>query len=235
MLLSEIFTSREKCLGAPRKIIAVTIFPGTLTAAVLCCYYLQLQGIKPGVALIGTILMAVVLIIVMEQLTPEQAKWNQSHNDTAADIGHTVIAFAVGGSFFAMIFTTGTFLSEQLSVWLGVTPWPTSWWLPFQVVLTLVLAEFGPYWVHKISTPVASMAVPCHTPQRTPNVLVEHLSIPYHRFAAHQFPEVSSAYISRRYSSGFSLLPCDRLHRCLLPTQQCQGESRTTELVFLNT
>jgi sterol desaturase/sphingolipid hydroxylase (fatty acid hydroxylase superfamily) len=137
-------------MDAFRKCVAAIIFPATLIAALVCCYYLQLEGSEPGTALISAVLLAVVLIIVLEQVTPEQADRNRFHNDIAADIGHTTIVFVVGGSFFALLFLAGSFLSEQLTILLGFTPWPTSWWLPFQVVLTLLLAEFGPYWVHRL-------------------------------------------------------------------------------------
>jgi sterol desaturase/sphingolipid hydroxylase (fatty acid hydroxylase superfamily) len=137
-------------MDAFRKFVAITIFPATLSAAVLCFYYLQLQNIEPGTALISTILLAVVLIIVLEQVTPEQADWNRSHSDITADIGHTVIVFGVGGPFFALMVLAGGFLSDYLTMWLGFTLWPTTWWLPFQVVLTLLFAEFGPYWVHRL-------------------------------------------------------------------------------------
>jgi sterol desaturase/sphingolipid hydroxylase (fatty acid hydroxylase superfamily) len=97
----------------------------------------------------ATLLLAIVLL---ERATPHRAEWLEHDGETLNDIGHTLLTkgaaqLAVAAtSIVPMAVATVTRADDHAS-----HLWPADWPLIAQVVLALVIAEFGLYWSHRIA------------------------------------------------------------------------------------
>lgn len=91
-------------------------------------------------------------IFLLERATPHRAEWLDHDGATLNDIGHTLLTkgaaqFAVAATAIVpMAVATATRAGDHAS-----HLWPTQWPMLAQVVLALVIAEFGLYWSHRIA------------------------------------------------------------------------------------
>lgn len=91
-------------------------------------------------------------IFLLERATPHRAEWLEHDGELLNDIGHTLLTkgaaqLAVAAtSIVPMAVATVTRTDDHVS-----QLWPTYWPLIAQVVLALVIAEFGLYWSHRIA------------------------------------------------------------------------------------
>ncbi|MGM4918790.1 sterol desaturase family protein [Tardiphaga sp. 813_E8_N1_3] len=91
-------------------------------------------------------------MVLLERMTPHRAEWLEHDGETLNDIGHTLLTkgtaqLAVAATAIApMAMATLTRAGDHAS-----HLWPTQWPLIAQVVLALVIAEFGLYWSHRIA------------------------------------------------------------------------------------
>lgn len=91
-------------------------------------------------------------IFLLERTTPHRAEWLEHDGELLNDIGHTLLTkgaaqLAIAAtSIVPMAVATVTRTEDHVS-----QLWPTHWPLIAQVVLALVIAEFGLYWSHRIA------------------------------------------------------------------------------------
>ncbi|QUS39268.1 sterol desaturase family protein [Tardiphaga alba] len=91
-------------------------------------------------------------IILLERVMPHRAEWLDHDGETLNDIGHTLLTkgaaqLAVAAtSIVPMAVATLTRTDDHAS-----HLWPSDWPLIAQVVLAVVIAEFGLYWSHRIA------------------------------------------------------------------------------------
>lgn len=87
----------------------------------------------------------------LEQFMPHEKSWNKDDGQTFANIAHTLMS--KGTVQTLIIFSTAIGLASY------VTPaaepghgiWPREWPIVAQVVLGVVVAEFGLYWAHRLA------------------------------------------------------------------------------------
>lgn len=98
-------------------------------------------------------LSTIAVLAFFERLMPYEKTWLKRDGETFNDIAHTLLnkggaqlAAAIGASF-PMAVATGVrpAFSSPIDIW------PQSWPLFLQVVLGLVIAEFGLYWAHRLA------------------------------------------------------------------------------------
>ncbi|QND47923.1 sterol desaturase family protein [Rhizobium lusitanum] len=95
----------------------------------------------------------VAIIAIFERLMPYEETWLESDGETFNNIAHTLlskggvqIAAAIGTSFPMAVATVAQpFLSHKANIW------PEQWPMALQVVLGLVIAEFGLYLAHRLA------------------------------------------------------------------------------------
>jgi sterol desaturase/sphingolipid hydroxylase (fatty acid hydroxylase superfamily) len=82
----------------------------------------------------------------LERTMPFEPEWNQNDGQMLPDIGHTAISKIAVQILIISLTLLGLaqFVPEQGAQW-----WPRHWPLAVQVVLGLVIAEFGLYWSHR--------------------------------------------------------------------------------------
>ncbi|HEX8045703.1 sterol desaturase family protein [Rhizobium sp.] len=95
----------------------------------------------------------VTIIALFERLMPYEETWLESDGETFNNIAHTLlskggvqIAAAIGTSFPMAVATVAQpLLSHKANIW------PEQWPMALQVVLGLVIAEFGLYLAHRLA------------------------------------------------------------------------------------
>ena len=138
-------------MGPGRTLLAWTIFPVTLGAAVAVTLWLMGRGVEPAVAFLGPVATAYFLLLFLERVVPFHVSWQRSRGDVKVDLGHMVVS---GGLTIEVLrplmLALGVALGGWLSDAIGAPFWPRDWNLVAQLVLALVVGEFFMYWVHRL-------------------------------------------------------------------------------------
>ena len=105
-------------------------------------------GYPAFVAFNVTYLAFATVIFGLERARPHERTWQAPDGQLLQDLGHTLLN---KGAVQAMIVFAGVIgLAEVISAD-GRAPWPVHWPLWAQVALGLLIAEFGLYWMHRLS------------------------------------------------------------------------------------
>jgi sterol desaturase/sphingolipid hydroxylase (fatty acid hydroxylase superfamily) len=116
---------------------------------VLYLFAIQI-GIDSGHAVMGfnvAYLALAILIAAAERLLPHERSWLTDDGQMTADLLHTLVS--KGG--VQLIVVAWAVIGLASIVPSGVGPWPSSWPMSLQIVLGLLIAEFGLYWRHRLA------------------------------------------------------------------------------------
>jgi ornithine lipid hydroxylase len=87
---------------------------------------------------------------IMEWLHPHALQWRKSHGDILTDIAHQTISMGLSQALrVALIFLFFSVLTLPAESY-ALISWPITWPIWAQVILGLVVAEFGEYWRHRL-------------------------------------------------------------------------------------
>jgi len=96
-----------------------------------------------------TYLSMIVLILALERACPHEPRWLAYDGQTFADIAHSLLNKGV----FQGLLRVGSVVGLMAAV--EVQPpgpfWPHTWPEPLQLMLGLLLVEFGMYWAHRLA------------------------------------------------------------------------------------
>ncbi|NND68589.1 MAG: sterol desaturase family protein [Halioglobus sp.] len=88
---------------------------------------------------------------IMEWIQPYCLKWRKSHGDIITDLFHIVLSGNFIGSYIKQGLALGSlYLVSTAGIEYRVVDWPGHWPLGLQLLLALVVAEFGTYWRHRL-------------------------------------------------------------------------------------
>ena len=125
-------------------------FPVVFGGAMGLGVYGVAQGWNPVATAMGLTAAVVLLLLVLEQVHPYQEDWRHSHGDIKTDLLHNLVNFWIP-EVYTVVFVGGfTVAGAWLSSALGMDLWPSSWPLLAQLLLALVIGEFGTYWIHRL-------------------------------------------------------------------------------------
>lgn len=130
------------------------IYPAILIASVGAAHLLLSRGTSVVAVVAGVNIVVAVIIGFLERLSPYRREWNRSHGDVQTDVLHMVFAMLpVPVLFRAVALGALTSGAVALSSLMGSesTLWPSSMPLLAQLLLALVIAELGQYWVHRLA------------------------------------------------------------------------------------
>ena len=122
------------------------VFGGVMGLAL----YAVAQGWNPVFTAMGLTAAVVVLLLVLERVHPYQEEWLRSHGDLRTDLFHNLVNFWIPEVYTVAFVGAFTVAAAWLSDALGVELWPRSWPLLAQLLLALVIAELGTYWIHRL-------------------------------------------------------------------------------------
>lgn len=89
------------------------------------------------------------LLFVIERLYPHEKCWLHSDGQEIPDLAHTAFTKAVVQLLIVSLTWLG--LASVVGGESGSRFWPNEWPMFFQVMLALLVAEFGLYWAHRIA------------------------------------------------------------------------------------
>jgi len=90
-------------------------------------------------------------LYALEQTMPHEQLWNENDGQTFANIAHTLTSKGVVQSLivFSAVIDLTTYVTPASEPGYGI--WPRAWPMWIQVLLAIVVAEFGFYWAHRIA------------------------------------------------------------------------------------
>jgi len=142
------FQNSSRLYAAVSSLLWPVIFCAGLTGSYFA-FHSQMHLLWFNVVYLST----VAIIALFERLMPYEKTWLDSDGETFNNIAHTLlskggvqIAAAIGTSFPMAVATVAQpLLSHQANIW------PEQWPMALQVVLGLVIAEFGLYLAHRLA------------------------------------------------------------------------------------
>jgi ornithine lipid hydroxylase len=135
-----------------RSLLHVTITPLLLLASLAAAVGLLHVGWSAPIVVAVVNAVVALMIAVLERLLPHRPAWNRSHDDVKTDVLHMVFAMLPVPVIFRAAALGGlTAASVFLATQIGRPLWPSAWPLATQLLLALVVAELGQYWVHRLA------------------------------------------------------------------------------------
>ncbi len=122
------------------------VFGGSLGIGV----YGIAQGWNPVFTAMGLTGAVVLVLLVLERVHPYQEQWLHSHGDLRTDLVHNLVNFWIPEVYAVVFVGALTVAGAWLSNALGIKLWPAEWPLLAQLLLALVIAELGTYWIHRL-------------------------------------------------------------------------------------
>ncbi|MEH6593064.1 MAG: sterol desaturase family protein, partial [Halioglobus sp.] len=87
---------------------------------------------------------------ILEWIHPHALSWRKSHDDILTDIAHQTVSLGLAqGLRVALVFIFFSLLTLPEESY-ALVSWPVEWPFWAQVLLGLVVAEFGEYWRHRL-------------------------------------------------------------------------------------
>ncbi len=144
-----------------QSLLALSIYPAVLGGACGLWALLVRGGVDATLAALGTQLSVGLSIACLEALLPHALKWQEPHGDRRTDALHFGVSLLISAAImrtlraFAPPLLGGSLAVHLCPHGLGSRLWPGLLWphglpLPVQLVLALILAEFGGYLSHRL-------------------------------------------------------------------------------------
>jgi sterol desaturase/sphingolipid hydroxylase (fatty acid hydroxylase superfamily) len=134
--------------GALKKFLRVGLHPLVLLLGVLSAALGLAAGYPPILVSASAGLFTILCCATFERLFPFEDSWNRSHGDVAVDLAHFIFSMLGMIALFQWLAFEPL---RNLGQSIGLSIWPSAWPLWAQLILALFIAEFGYYWVHRLS------------------------------------------------------------------------------------
>ena len=126
-------------------------FPLVFLAAQFSAYWGIKQGFEHPIVLAAIVICTALIILILERIHPAHKRWNQSHQDIATDATHALISQIVLPKLLEFtILAVILGFSIQLSESMNLILWPDSWSIGLQLILAMLISQFGEYWWHRL-------------------------------------------------------------------------------------
>ena len=130
-----------------RNIITYAFFPIAFGSAMAGAGWSIENDVNLVVALSVITLAAIVLIAIAERINPAHVDWNRPRGDVVTDLLHAVFSNLALPELlkFGVMAAVLTFGTETG----GFGLWPHDWPLWCQLIMALIIGQFGEYWAHR--------------------------------------------------------------------------------------
>jgi sterol desaturase/sphingolipid hydroxylase (fatty acid hydroxylase superfamily) len=108
------------------------------------------MGAPPTLMVMGVIALCAVPMLLAQAVLPYEEEWRASPKDVSIDLLHMVSTGLTTEGWRSLTLGLMVGVAGWLSAQLGDTPWPSTWPVPVQVALALLIGDFGAYWVHRL-------------------------------------------------------------------------------------
>ena len=139
-------------------LVRLAVYPTVLIVACGAAWALLRAGVQAPFVVAGVNLAATAVIAALERLLPHRPAWNRSHGDVRTDVLHMVFGMLpVPALFRAAALGALTAAASSLAARWGGPLWPSHLPMVAQLVIALLVAELGQYWVHRLAHERASL------------------------------------------------------------------------------
>lgn len=129
---------------------SIALFVGILSLGLFGAWAVLRLGLPDYLAVIVPSVVCTFLILGVQRWIPFDPRWRAWKTDAGIDVAHSLFSNIGATAIFDPLFMVAMYtVANWLSAALGATLWPTSWPMPVQVGLALVIGELGTYWAHR--------------------------------------------------------------------------------------
>ena len=126
-------------------------WPGLACASFALTSALLARGVEGTLVITAVYVSLAVAVASLERWLPHAPRWNRDDGEIAHDIVFTLLGSGVTAVVVqALLVAALTSAAGRLSALAGSPLWPTAWPLALQVGLTVLVADLGAYWAHRI-------------------------------------------------------------------------------------
>lgn len=126
-----------------------TVFPVLFGGALVASWCGMKAGFH-GSAVVFSVSMSVALLItILERLIPYESAWLRSHDDVPTDLFYAVSSLFAAPRLFDTVALAALIPLVTAMPW-GFAIWPETLPWGLQVLLAVVVGEFGSYWWHRL-------------------------------------------------------------------------------------
>jgi sterol desaturase/sphingolipid hydroxylase (fatty acid hydroxylase superfamily) len=119
----------------------------------ILCQAAAYAGIRLGAPVLVFYLfyaVSAVAVLALERFMPHEPAWLENDGQTSASILHTLLSTAVAQGVIGFGATASVAAAIQATGAGGII-WPRHWSLAAQLLLGLIVSEFGMYWAHRLA------------------------------------------------------------------------------------
>ena len=133
-----------------KKYLSRLLFPFTIILGPAVTYGLISMQVRPTIAVFSLLPLLIGWMMLWEKFLPYKQQWNLPDNDVKADVLHLTISQIIVPRLIKPVFLVALLsFAAGADGKLAGTGWPHHWPIVLQLILMLVIAEFGRYWVHR--------------------------------------------------------------------------------------
>ena len=131
-----------------KKIISYTVWPFLVFGGIFCNYFFIAQGYSREYTSLISIAIFALCVLVLEWVIPYSEEW---HSKPDQFLLNDVLYYVINYVIASMVIPLATILCLKfLSFFSYEGLWPTHWTYLSQIILALIVADFGSYWSHRI-------------------------------------------------------------------------------------
>lgn len=133
-----------------RRVVTSMFYPVMLVLPLWATYAGMAAGYPPTAVVMSVMFLAALPILVAQRVLPAEARWKALPRDYGLDILHGVATTLAAEGYRAVTIglMTGAALWIQNAV--GASLWPVDLPIWSQLVIALIIGDFGNYWVHRV-------------------------------------------------------------------------------------
>jgi len=133
-----------------RQCVRVGLFPTVFVGGQAIGFWAIGTGQNHELVVGGVTLGVVLIIAIFERIQPFHSSWNQSREDVRTDFTHAVVSMIILPKVLEIGQTVGLLsLAVFLTEMVGGSLWPHQWALFPQLLLAMLISQFGEYWAHR--------------------------------------------------------------------------------------
>jgi sterol desaturase/sphingolipid hydroxylase (fatty acid hydroxylase superfamily) len=138
--------------GLGHGVVTYALFPLNFVGALVFASVGLSQGWGPGLILVSVTVFTMAVVAIVERIHPEYPAWNQSRGDVGVDAIHGLVSMVALPKLLELALHTALLVvASRLAQQAGSELWPHAWPLFAQVVLAMLISQFGEYWIHRLS------------------------------------------------------------------------------------
>ena len=132
-----------------RRTMRYAVFPTVFGGALIAAWWGLNAGFHASVVVFGVSASATLLVTLLERLLPYEPEWSRSHGDVPTDLFYVVSSLFAAPRIFDTVALAALIPLASAIPW-GLALWPSDLPWGLQLLLAVVVGEFGSYWWHRL-------------------------------------------------------------------------------------